>query len=444
MSIKVDTMNHNRIFILCFLLLVMLLITQPVCAVSLESINATPLAAKGQFVITDVSPSEGNPGDTQTVTITIKNINQEKSAYAVSTLINPDKVNNIQIEGGTAKFGSDQVMPRDSFSIQYTIAIKESATKGIYYVPVTCIWSIDKAGTMKYQEDLNFGVNVVDNPELLKIDTTTITTDPAIIYPGDVFSLNIKLSNNGNNKISQIRAILDTEKPFSSMGSTAEQYLSSLNPGDNEVVSYNLMVGKQAQSRLYTFNISLQYIDNFNRLQNQQSGFGINVDESSGLNIQDVRLDPTSLYPGTEGLLQVQVANAGTNNVKNVRIPISGGEKILTQSQNFIGILSPGASTAETSSYGILVNREIEPGDYGMNIQINYDDLTDRHFSKSNLYIVKVNEPSSLIPVPPNLWQQIGFTLIFLVVFYGIFLAVGSRIDKTQTQETGEDDERTK
>ena len=334
-------------------------------------------------------------------------------------------------------------MPGDPFSVQYTISIKETSPKGVYYIPITCLWSTNKAEDLKYQEDLNFGINILDNPETVKIDTTKITTVPTQIYPGDVFKVNISLKNSGSYNISQIRAILTAEKPFSSIGTSTEQYIPLITSGQTEVVTFNLQIDKQAQSRLYNFNLALQYVDNFNRIQNRQSSFGINVEELSGVYIQDTRLDPTALYPGTEGLLQVQIANAGTNDVENVRIPISGGGKILTQRQNFIGILSPGASTAETSSYGVLVNPETEPGNYGMNIQINYDDMAGKHFSQSNLYIVKINEPSSLIPIPGSLLQEAGYALIFIVICYGIFLYVGSRIEKEQNPVRGEDDERT-
>jgi len=425
-------------------MVMMLIIIQPVCADTLPIDNETPTAVMGQFAISDVSPAQGNPGDTKVITITIENIDSERSAHDISTLINPDNVDYVQIEGGMAKYGSDQVLPGESFRIQYTISIKEDAPKGIYYIPITLIWSTSGSGRnrVKNQQDLTFGINVIDNPEMMRIGITNITTVPTLIYPGDAFTINVAMKNTGKNNISQIRAILTTEKAFQSVGSSSEQYIPLLEPGYEGVASYNLQVDKQATSHLYNFKMSLQYVDNFNRLQNQQVSFGINVEELSGVYIQDVRVDPTSLYPGTEGLLQVQIANAGTNNVENVRLPISGGEKLLTQSQNFIGILGPGASTAETSSYGLLINKGTEPGNYGLNIQINYDDLTGRHFSKPNLYIVKVNQPTSLIPIPSSLIQQVGYALVFLVIFYGIFLSVGSRIDEEQNSDTGDDDER--
>jgi hypothetical protein len=440
MSIKTVTMDYSRIITIFLMMLVMYIIIQPVSA-SPDIGNTTPLVVMGQFVITDVSPAQGNPGDTKTITLTIKNTNPDKSAYIVSTQIKPESVNNVQIEGGMAQFGSNQVLPLDSFHVQYIISIKDSTAKGIYYIPLTCVWATDKAGLVKNQEDLYFGINVIDNPELLKIDTTNITTDPEHIHPGDAFKINVFLKNHGSDNISQIRAILNTDKPFSSVGTSTEQFIPFLKSGQGGIASYSLEVDKQALSRLYNFNLSLQYVDNFNRLQNQQSSFGINVEETSGVYIQDVRLDPTSLYPRTEGLLQVKIANAGTNNVENVRIPISGGDKILTQRQNFIGILSPGSSTAETSSYGVLVNPETEPGNYGMNIQINYDDREGNHFSKSNLYIVKINEPSSIIPVSRSLVQQTGYALIFIILSYGIFLSVGSRIEKERNSGRGGNNE---
>jgi len=58
----------------------------------------------------------------------------------------------------------------------------------------------------------------------------------------------------------------------------------------------------------------------------------------------------------------VQVANAGTNEIKNVRVTVFGGEKLLTQTQNFIGIIRPGVSNSETTSFGVSVNPDIEKG----------------------------------------------------------------------------------
>lgn len=382
-----------------------------------------------QFVIIGVSPVEFYPSDIKTINITIQNI-YGYSAFGVSTVIDKDKVDPIKITNELQKYAGGEIGPNKNFTIQYEVYIKDTVPKGTYYIPLTVLWSTVKDGTVKRQEDLFIGIKIAENPEVIKIDTVNVTTIPEHIKSGDSFKLKITLKNIGNNKLNQIRAALDLKMPFSSIGASTEQYVPLLEAGQNAEAIFNLQVDKSTISRLYNINFTLEYKDYTNRLQSQQGSIGINVEELSEVYIQDVTLDPTTLNPESEGLLMVQVANAGTNEVKNVRVTVFGGEKILTQTQNFIGIIRPGPSNSETTSFGVSVDPEIETGDYGLNIQINYDDVNGEHRSKSNLYIVKISEASSIIPVSEETLNGALYAILFTMMSYGIFLMVGFQIER--------------
>lgn len=382
-----------------------------------------------QFAIINASPIEFYPSDIKTINITVENI-FGYSAFSVSTVIDPKKAEPIKFTQQLQKYVGSEIGANQNFTIQYEVYIKDNVLKGTYYIPLTVLWSTVKDGTVKRQEDLFIGIKVAENPEVIKIETINITTDPEHIKPGDGFKLKVMLKNIGNNKLNQVRAALDVKMPFSSIGASTEQYISLLEPGQSAEVSYNLLIDKSAPSRLYNFNFTLEYKDYANRFQSQQGSFGINVEEVSEVYIQDVTLDPTTLNPESEGLLLVQIANAGTNEVKNVRVTIFGGDKILTQSQNFIGIIRPGPSNSETTSFGVYVDPEIEIGDYGLNIQINYDDVNGKPNSKSNLYIVKISEESSIIPISEETFYNMLYAFLFAVMSYGIFLVVGFQIEK--------------
>lgn len=380
-----------------------------------------------QLVITGVSPIEFYPSDVKTINITIQNI-FGYSAFAVSTQIDPSKADPIKFTRELQKYVASEIGPNQNITIQYEIYIKDAVPKGTYYIPVTVLWSTVKDGTVKRQEDLYIGIKIVENPEVIKIDTVNITTIPEHIKPGDAFKLKVTLKNIGNNKLNQIRAVLGVKLPFSSFGSSTEQYISLLEPGQSAEVTFNLVIDKQAISRLYNFNFTLEYRDYTNRIQTQQSSFGLNIEELSEIYIQDVILDPTKLNPGSEGLLMIQVANAGTNEIKNVRVTMFGGEKILTQTQNFIGIIRP--SSSGSTSFGLSVDPKIKVGKYGLNIQINFDDANGQHYTRSNLYIVKVDEKNSIIPVSNDILLAMFFVFIFTIISYMIFLVVGFRLDK--------------
>jgi len=432
---------HKSILSIAFLLVFISLVPHPAngsipvnIPVNVVPGTTGPVTDYRQFEITGVSPTEVYPSDVKEISITLKNIDDARAAYSVSTVVNPDQAP-LQVVGGLGKFGGSLIMPHDSFTVDYTVNVKDSTPKGIYYLNMTVVWAADRANTQIHEENLYIGIKVADNPEMIKINTVSIATNPEHIHPGDQFTVTVMLQNIGNTKLAQIRAVLDADRPFSAIGTSTEQYIPLLEPGQTAGTDFSLKVDKQAVSRLYNFNFTLEYRDSSNRLQTQQGTFGVDVEEQSQIYIQDVRLDPTTLNPGTEGLLMVQIANAGTNTVKNVRITIFGGEKILTQNQNYIGIIQPGPTSSETTSFGVLVSPDTPPADYGLYIQLNYDDVAGNHFSQSNLYILKISQPGSLIPVPRSYLLYMVYAVVFLVVGYAIFLGTGYRLERENREE---------
>jgi len=409
-----------------YAVILIILSIQP--AIGLNEPGEVETAQYHQFIITGVSPVEFYPSDVKTINITIQNI-YNYSAFGVSTVVDKDKADPIKFTHELQKYVGTEIEGRQNFTIQYEVYIKDTVAKGTYYIPLTVLWSTVKDGTVKRQEDLYIGIKVAENPQVIKIDTVNITTIPENIKPGDTFKLKVTLKNIGNSRLNQIRAALDVKMPFSSIGSSTEQYISVLDPDQGADALFNLQVDKSAISRLYNFNFTLEYRDYTNRLQSQQGSIGINVEELSEVYIQDVTLDPTTLNPGSEGLLMVQLTNAGTNEIKNVRVTVFGGDNILTQTQNFIGTIRPGAS--ETTSFGALVDPLIKIGNYGLNIQINYDDKNSKHHSISNLYIAKITQPIPTIPfITKETTKDVLYVLIFTIMSYGIFLIVGFQANR--------------
>jgi len=379
-----------------------------------------------QFVIVNASPVDFYPSDIKIVSITLQNI-FGYSAYDVSTVIDPSKADPIKFTSELQKYAGGEIGPKQNATIQYEIYIKDSITKGTYYIPVTVLWTTTRDGTVKRSEDLIIGITVAENPEIIKIETQNITTVPKNIKAGEPFQLKIVLKNIGSTKLNQIRTILDVKMPLSIIGSSTEQYIPVLEAQQASEITYNLLMDKSATSRLYNINFTLEYRDYTNRLQSQQIGFGINIEEQSQVYIQDVTLEPTTMNPKSEGLLMIQLANAGTNEVKNVRVNIFGGNDILTQNSNFIGIIQPGSASSETTSFGVNIDPNIEIGDHGLVININYDDVNGMHHTGSNLYVMKITSPGSIIP-NSNTMTSILYVFLFILISYVIFLLVGYKL----------------
>jgi hypothetical protein len=379
-----------------------------------------------QFAMTDVSPCEFYPGDLKTINITIKNI-RENTVYDVLTNITPPGY--IKIKKELMKQRPGALYPDGTCTFQYELYIGEDAPKGVYYLPVTVMWYVVEGGVVLIQEDLKFGIEVVESPEDVKVDIVDIVS-PAHIEAGENFTIKIGLKNVGEVKASSIRADLPLCLPFASIGSDTEVFIPSLNANGTAEIEYDLQVDKQAVSKLYNFNFTLQYRDQNNRLILKNSGFGINLEEASSLYIQDIIIEPTIIEPGTEGLFMIQLINAGTNPVENVKVMIYGGDMILAQTHNFIGQVDPCAS--ETTSFGVYVDPEAKTGKYGLDIQVSYDTVGGGTHVLSNMYLINVIPSSSLISIPDDAVSIIMISLGFLLLSYIIFCITGSRIVRSR------------
>ena len=382
-----------------------------------------------QFAISGVSPYEFYPGDLKTINITVKNI-RENTVYGVLTNITPHGP--IKIKKELMKQRPGALYPDETCTFQYTLCLGEDTPKGVYYLPVTVMWYVVEGGTVPVKEGITFGIEVVESPEDVKIDVANITT-PEHIEAGDDFTITIELKNVGEVKASSIRADLPLYLPFASIGSDTEVFIPSLNPDETAEIEYDLQVDKQAVSKLYNFNFTLQYRDQNNRLISKNSGFGINLEEAPPLYIQDIIIEPTILGPGTEGLFMIQLVNAGTNPVENIKVMVYGGDEILSQTHNFIGQIDPSAS--ETTSFGVYVNPEAKTGKYGLDIRVTYETIGGGTHTLSNMYLITVTPHSSLISIPDDAVFIVEITAGFLLLSYIIFCITGSRIARSKERE---------
>lgn len=376
-----------------------------------------------QFIITNVSQYEFYPGEINPINITIKNI-RGNSVFEITS--NITTFGPIKIKKELSKHRPGELYSNQECIFQYELFIEENAQKGVYYLPVTVYWSAVDDGVVQIQEDLTLGIEIVENPDDVIVDITDVIF-PTEIKAGDNFPIEIELKNIGKKQIGSIKANFPLFHPFSSIGPDTEMFIPLLEPNETVKIRFDLQVDEQAVSKLYYFNFTLNYRDQINRLISKTNVIGINVEEESSVYIQDIILEPTLLMPETEGLLMIQLINAGTNPIENLKIIIYGGDELLAQTQNFVGQIGPGES--KTTSFGIYVDPEVMTGKYGLNIYITYNTAgKDKAFSY--IYFTNVIPSSSLIEIPEEVISiAIAFSAIS-VLTYIIFWMIGSRIAK--------------
>lgn len=395
----------------------------PTCAGSTVGVVTSNELVYNQFVIMDVSPDELNPGDIKTIDITIKNI-RGNPVYDVSANINQTS-GYLIIKNELLKHHSGKLYPDQTCTFQYEVYVKENAPKGVYYLPLNVMWTAIEQGSVQIQKNLEFGMEIVRNPEDVKIDIVKINT-PMYIEAGDDFIIDIAFKNVGVKKATSIEANLPLVYLFKSIGSDTEIFIPSLEPNETAVIKYHLQVDKQVFSMLHNFDFILKYRDQNNKVFTKKSSFGINIEEVSSLFIQDITIEPVTISPKTEGLFMIQLINAGTNPVDNVKVTVYGGDKILGQSHNFIGQINPQES--KTTSFGVYVDPKAKIGKYGLNILVSYDMLGGTEHTISNIYFTNVIPAKSIIPFERNDVYLISVFIGYLLLSYLIFQMTVSKI----------------
>ncbi len=383
-----------------------------------------------QFVVTDASPIEFYPSDVKIINITIKNI-FGYSAFDVSTVIDSNKANPLKFIRELQKYVANEIGPNQNFNVNYEVSIKDSTPRGTYYIPLTILWSVVKDGSVKSQEDLLVGIKVTENPEGNNIEITDIIV-PEKIYSGDNFRVKVLMKNIGTEKIKSIKTSIPAELPFASKNTSNEKYVYSLEPNETTAIYFDLYVDKMAISRVYNFNLSIEYQDIFNRHVNKQSTFGILVEESTKVYIHDIIIDPPTLEPGDNGLLTMQVTNSGTNDIKNIRVAIKGGDYLLVQTENFIGQISPKKSSS--LSFGIYVDPDLRIGKYGLDVQITYDDVNGNTHEYSYLYPMSIVS-IPLIPISSETKLALIGGFLFIIFINIIFVVNGKRKKERKSED---------
>ncbi len=147
-----------------------------------------------------------------------------------------------------------------------------------------------------------------------------------------------------------------------------------------------------------------------------QSGtFGTQISGKPQIQIERIRLDPSSLSLGQEGLMTVRLANVGTDAATNIEIKVFGGKNIVASSMATIAKID--RKNSESTIFPIKIDSGLEPATYLFNITATYRDNSNNTFHSSSLYEFKVGAVTPFIP-SFYITITIGAAIVALVVYF--------------------------
>jgi len=313
----------------------MLLIT---FVIMLSLITAAVTAADPTVIVTDytVTPAVLMPGDTGTITLTIKNTAQSASekentgivlgstfASTKSTDINVF-IENVHLdENGIEVLNEDfdrvgELGPGQS--VQVTFVIKAPARSGIYFPEAWIDVKDGRSTRFPVLVNVNTDIATQKKPSLAIAKTL-----PAHVAPGDDIAAELTVENTGLTRASDISITVNSTVKSIALTTTGRYYIASLDPGEKSTISLRFASDRNTPVGINPVTLAISYNNIDGTVERQTETLGIPIKGKADIAISSVTTDPVRPVPGNPFTLVIRVENTGTDRATSVRASLDSG-----------------------------------------------------------------------------------------------------------------------
>jgi hypothetical protein len=353
------------------------------------------------------TPSSVYPGNIVDIGFNIKNVGKEDADRVTLALILDYPFSSI---GNLASKFINQLRSNDSKILNFSLGIDSLAEPGLYDVGVNLDYFSKNVAISSANN--SFGVEVKESIGILDISKVSIKGGE--VKPGDIFELEFVPKNLGTEPLENINIRLLPKPPFGSIEGVPEAFINSLEHNEVGRAIFKLNVDRVAPTKqFYPMDFEVEYTSR-NKKFEKNGTFTIPVKGQPIIYIQEIIIEPNRITTGSEGLMLVRIINAGTERAEDLKIKVSGGENILTESYHFIGGLE--IDSLETSTFGIYVNPGLNPGVYALDMAISYKDRYGNEYSNQKTSELSIFKASSIMKFVLLAGGFIGFSLIIFLI----------------------------
>ncbi|HDS45953.1 MAG TPA: hypothetical protein ENN68_07695 [Methanomicrobia archaeon] len=297
-----------------------------------------PLSAgtDANVVITNVKPTELLPGETKTLTVTLKN---GGSCDAKHVTLNFEESQYISVVGSSSIYAGS-ISGWCSRDVPVTVRVAKGAPSGSHAIPVSC----------SYSQSYSTGGETVTEamPEVAYSLMLTVTQGaiihiadiaPTELKPGELTALRFTVANIGSYHLeNMVFSWTEANGVILPVHSDNTKHIRYIDVGESIVVEYLVAVDVGADAGLYRLDLALEFEDERGGSRSMSTTAGIVIGGSTDFEIivSESSSSQVSLY----------VANTGNNPAYSVTV------KILAQDQ----------FTAQGSAASIVGN--LDKGDY--------------------------------------------------------------------------------
>lgn len=362
---------------------------------------ATVSAADPTVIVTDytVTPAVLMPGDTGTITLTIKNTAQAASEKENTGIVsggtfastkNTDI--NVFIENVHLDENGIEVLNEDfdrigelgpGQSVPVTFVIRAPAGSGIYFPEAWIDVKDGRSTRFPILVNVNTDIATQKKPSLAISKTV-----PAQAAPGDDIAAGLTVENTGLTRASDIAIVVNSTVKSVALTTTGRYYIASLDPGEKSTINLRFASERNTPVGITPVTLAVSYNNIDGTVERQTETLGILFKGKAEIAISSVTTDPVRPVPGTPFMLVVRVENTGTDRAISVRATLDSG--FAGTKDAFIGSIDK-----DSDAPAIFYLKATKDGTVPAAISITYNDEYGPH-TVNETTAVMTDTPSSL------------------------------------------------
>jgi hypothetical protein len=362
-----------------------------VCLVLLSSVAEAGLqqiseanSPQIKAILQSQDPDPVEPGEIITVKFKIENEGQQ-SGNDIIVELRPKFPFTLYGDTATRNLGKLKAVSTgaDAIVIQYRLKVDEGAVEKDTELELRIK---DGDGYISYTNN-DFLISVQTNDAIL--DITSITSEPEQIAPGETAEVSVMVKNLADSLLRDIKFNLN----FNGIGlapyqSSSQRRIAQLPSNYQNTLKFKIIADPEAEPGLYKVPVNITYTD--------ENGKNYYISDLLALTVGDapkVRAylkKSTVLQANKAGVVTLEIANAGTTNVKFLELKILPSDDYeLISTSDYIYIGDVDSDDTESEELDIFIKRGVKTLHFP--IQLKYTDANNKALQQAfdlelNLY----------------------------------------------------------
>ncbi|MFP4118553.1 MAG: COG1361 S-layer family protein [Candidatus Woesearchaeota archaeon] len=322
-------------------------------------------------------PSPAQPGQYVTVTLELENLGNEDAKNAAIEVV--DQFPFTIISQSEAREVIGNLKGQRSYVVDLKLKVSSEAVVGENDLKIRFTSDI---GNNNWQETTKT-IRVKSNQAALSI--SDVNTDPEEFISGEPGEVKLTVKNTADVVLRDIGVQLNLinpeagqsgELPFTPVGSSEEQRVSKLNPGELKTLTYQLNTDAEARPGFYKIPVATTYFDEEGTEYEKTNIIGVAVMAKPQLK---VFLDQTTIANAEEqGTATIKFVNKGIHDLKFLDVELLEGEgyTILSSDKDYIGDLD--SDDYRTQDFRLKTSRE----NAKLRLAANYMDDNNKEYEQ--------------------------------------------------------------